>query len=153
MYHLKNTGLMKKVLFYSFLAISLSLTLISCEATSDSDEIILEKNGTTIGHWNLTNISGGFMGINQDYEPRSVVWDFNNRNTTLNIEHNIKSVIDILKPGNYHYYILDNKGYSYLYIEEFEFGQIVREKNKLIIDQNKRSSGYMSDGYILTFER
>ncbi len=151
---------MKNYIILGLFVAIFTASITSCE-TSDlntnnqNDTFLLEKNGTTNGHWNLINIKGGFLGLNEDYKPGDVKWTFNSKNSTLSIEDNISKGVsyDIIKPGDYHYYILNKKGISYLFIEDFEFGHIIRIKNTLKIDQGNTTSGPLTDGYVLTFKK
>lgn len=131
-------------------------SITSCE-TSDlntdnqKENLFLEK----ISQWNLTNIKGGLLGLNENYETGAVKWTFSSKNSTLSIENNNQkdANLDIIKSGNYHYYIVNNKDMLYLYIEGLEFGHIIREQNTLKIDQGNTTNGPLTDGYILSFKK
>lgn len=146
---------MRKFIAFGLFVAMFSLFITSCDKNDDRESFQLEKNGTTNGFWVLTNVRGGFAGVNQTYKP-SVTWEFNTRESTLDIKNNDPKGIkfDVIKPGKYHYYIINHKGNSYLFINDFEFGLIKKGKNNtLSIDQNKIVSGTLSDGFFLTFSR
>lgn len=125
-------------------------------SNEDTDEntssLSVEKN---IEHtnWTLTNLSGGFIGLNQDYKPGTIEWRFDSKNSILYVKNNDPkgTKFDVLKPGEYHYTVLKQKGSNYLYIEGNEFGNLNNKGYGLVINQNKTTNGSLSDGYILRF--
>ncbi|NQY29931.1 MAG: hypothetical protein HRT69_10710 [Flavobacteriaceae bacterium] len=116
----------------------------------------LDKSGkanTNKQTWNLTNMSGGFVGINQDYNSGVIKWTFDTKHLILTIKNNEpkNSNYSGLKPGKYSYKIHHTKIASYLFVENTEYGIFILNKNNLIINQNKTINGGFSDGFIYTF--
>ncbi len=147
-YNLKNTVMKSKILTF-FIVMSLVL-LVSC--TNDSNSIQID---TINGSWNLTNISEGLAGIDDDYDTGIIKWIFDSQNLTLTVENNNLSntIYDGFESGIYMYSILEINGNSYLLIEDIEFGGYTVTQNNLMIDQNEISTGSGADGFVLRFER
>lgn len=122
----------------------------SCNNDDDSSQI-----GTVDGTWNLINISGGFAGIDDAYDPGIITWTFNNQNLTINIENNSteENLYSGFESGTYSYSIVENNGNEYILINTAEFGNYVLSINNLKINQNEIQSGSGSDGFLLEFER
>ncbi len=126
-----------------------SLLFISCNLNDDNSQMDL------IVPWNLINVSGGFAGIDDDYEPNIIVWKFNDQTTTLTVENNNlqNNIYDGLATGIYNYTIIESNNRFYIDIEGTEFGEYNITGTNLIIDGNSFSHGNGADGFILTFER
>jgi len=107
------------------------------------------------GTWNLKNISGGLVGINDDYNQGIIKWIFDNQALTLTVENNNSqnTIYDGFESGIYSYSILESGGNSYLIVEDTEFGGYTLTEKNLIIDQNKTSTGSGADGFIIDLER
>ena len=114
-----------------------------------------EKNDKLSGTWNLINVSGGFAGIDEDYEKGEIVWKFNTNDGTLivTINHGSEPMYNGLPIGTYTYSILEEKDQFYLEINDKEIGGIVLAKSKLVLDQNSTSSGSGADGFVMVLVR
>lgn len=138
---------MKYLIFISFF----NLLLTQC-----SEDEVLEKPDPLHGSWNVVNISGGFAGINDDYERGSIIWDFDSVSSTLSVSntHEKKDVLyDGFPTGAYNYMIITSENSSYLQINEGEFAGIELRDNQLILNQNQSTSGTGADGFVLVFQK
>jgi len=99
-------------------------------------------------------VSGGIDGVNNDFDLSTVIWTFNEALGTLNIVNNNtnEELEDGYDTGNYTYSLIDNGNNSFIIINQIEFGSLTLSNNKLIINQNEKSTGTGADGYIYTFQ-
>ncbi|MEQ8219405.1 MAG: hypothetical protein RIM68_05665 [Arenibacter sp.] len=114
-----------------------------------------EKNDMVSGTWSLINISGGFAGIDVDFEKGKIVWKFDTKDETLIVANNDGSnaIYNGLPTGTYTYSILQEKDQYYLQINDKEIGGIVVDKSQLVLDQNKTSMGSGADGFAMVLVR
>ena len=128
----------------------LSMMLAGC---ADTDTPI--EDDPMQGTWNLLNISGGFAGVDQDFEKGSIVWEFDPEQQSLTVINNAPS--DALYTGldtaSYRYSVLVINGSSYLRINDVEFGGLAFFNSKMVVDQNLGSQGNGADGFVLVLER
>ncbi len=120
------------------------------------------QNETIIGIWNLKNVSGGFPGVDIDYE--NVFWQFVSETNVLIVESSLisndpQSAYLPLQSGNYNYSLTELNGKTFIIIEDFgiyeneEYGRYEINDNNLMIDQGEGSEASASDVFILQFER
>jgi hypothetical protein len=126
------------------------ITLTACSNTdNESKEDILS------GVWNVQNINGGFVGMDQDFEEETITWTFNADNSTLTVVNNnvlVDVIYDGLDTGSYPYTIIEVDNERFLEIDGQEFGGISFTNGQLLLDQNKISTGSGADGFILLFK-
>jgi hypothetical protein len=131
------------------LLIILSLVFFTnCNSNDDSN--LAE---TLNGIWNVKNISGGFAGINDDYDAGIVTWTFINQVITIKNNESQGNIYSGFKSGTYNYSINEVNGNNYIVINNAEYGGCTLSINNLTIDQNQSSSGSGADGFMLQFER
>ena len=131
---------MKKV----FLILICGMLLISC---STNNNLSIEQK------FYLVNISGGFAGVNENFDKGQIIWTFNEQNSTLNIEKNTNESFSGLDEGIYSYSIDNINNQLFLHIDENELGGVSTYENGMIIDENMRSTGSGADGFIMTLEK
>jgi len=122
----------------------------NCNNDDDDDSTQTESLN---GIWNIKNISGGFAGINDEYETGIITWTFNNQILTVennDIQGNIYSGFET---GTYSYSSTEINGANYIIIENSEYGGYTLSTNNLTINQNETTSGSGADGFMLQFER
>lgn len=118
------------------------------------DTIVMGTEEVTInGTWDLKNVSGGFAGIDVNYNQGDVLWTFNQDDNTLIVENNImttdpESTYARLESGTYTYEVEQNEGSQILLIDGNDTGEINLSADTLTIDDE---SG--ADGFIMTFVR
>lgn len=128
----------------------LSVVLVGCGDTHSSVEV-----DPMYGTWNLLHISGGFVGLDQDFEKGSIVWEFDDGQQSLTVINNASS--DVMYTGldtaSYRYSVFVANGSSYLRINDVEFGGIALFNSKMVVDQNLGSQGNGADGFVLVLKR
>ena len=110
---------MKHILLYLFIGVF----LINCSDNDDKD-----NEGILHGSWSVTNISGGFVGMNQDFQSGEIIWTFDSSNATLQVANNnfnADVIYDGLDTGTYSYSILQKGEDKFLRIDGNEFGGII----------------------------
>lgn len=120
------------------------MLLINC---STNNNLSIEQK------FNLVNVSGGFAGVNENFDKGQIIWTFNEQNSTLNIEKNTNESFSGLNEGIYSYSIENINNHLFLHINENELGGVSTYENGVIIDENTRSTGSGADGFIMTLEK
>ncbi|NMH86429.1 LptM family lipoprotein [Flavivirga algicola] len=135
-----------------FLAMLSIITLTGCSIKSDTQ---LPDPQTVIIHWNLTKITGGVAGVNEEFTLNTIVWTFGVSDLKLTVENNNTDDTkqDGLDSGTYDYSITETSGKSFLNIGSNEFGRFTVTNNTLVIDQNELSQGSGTDGFVYTFQK
>ncbi|QRM89724.1 hypothetical protein FG167_10970 [Lacinutrix sp. WUR7] len=138
----------KKTLVFVFICLS----FLAC-CNNDDDNQNETQEHAIHGTWNLSNVSGGFVGIDIDYNRGEVVWTFNDNNKQLIVENNImttgpEQIYSGLNTGNYTYEIQEIEDTEVLYIDGNTRGVISISNTTLTIDD-----GVAADGFLTTFER
>ncbi|OIQ18622.1 MAG: hypothetical protein BM557_06770 [Flavobacterium sp. MedPE-SWcel] len=137
---------MKKILLLSI------TTLLLCVGCSDDDSApaVNPLNAS----WNLTNVSGSLLGIDQDIEEGLIVWAFNTTNNTVTVVNNNtdEDVTDFFESGTYNYsyetnYIGIETCAESLKVNDINFGCQNITGNTMIL------SDIAADGYQLTFTK
>ncbi|MFD2788341.1 hypothetical protein KCTC52924_01157 [Arenibacter antarcticus] len=107
------------------------------------------------GKWELLHISGGFAGIDEDFEPGSIVWNFHTDSGTLIIENmsNSDALYKGLPTGDYSYSVIIAKKNLFLEVNSQEFGGLTLTNNQMVLNQNIITNGSGADGFILRLKR
>lgn len=133
----------------TLLALTLALVFFtSCSNNDDSTPVV-----TINGLWHVENISGGFAGIDDDYQNGEITWTFTNQTLTVDNNAPQSALYSGLDTGTYAYSTSEIDGVTYINIDTMEFGGYSLSSTGLIIDQNIISTGSGADGFILTFKR
>ena len=138
---------MKHSILITFLSF---ITLSSCSL--DNNDV---KQQVYKSYWHLINVSGGFSGVDNDFELNKIIWSFNEEENELTVTNtNTEDLEDGLDTGTYTYSVDedDNKD-LFLTINSNEFGNFTVSESQLIIDQNITTNGTGADGFIYTFKR
>lgn len=112
--------------------------------------------------WNLSNVSGGFAGVDIDYEDGSVTWEFILENQLLIVTSSLtddspQSTFLPLQTGEYDFTTTEFDGRTFLQIEDFgifnngDYGRYQILNGELIIDQSEGSEGGAADVFTLSF--
>jgi hypothetical protein len=114
-----------------------------------------EKNDKLGGTWSLINVSGGFAGIDEDFEKEAIVWKFDTKDGTLIVANNDGSnaINNGLPTGTYTYSVLQEKDLFYLEVNDKEIGEIAIDKSQLVLDQNSTTMGNGADGFVMVLVR
>ncbi|NNC51120.1 MAG: hypothetical protein HKO01_11350 [Flaviramulus sp.] len=135
------------------------LILIICFLTLFNCSLGNETNNTPPQivkiYWNLVNVSGGFEGVNDNFEVGTIIWEFNDSTETLSVDNqnNDDTKQDGLDSGNYSYSIFNVEDESYIIVDDIEVGSMTLTSNELVINENETSEGSAADGFIYTFSK
>lgn len=133
---------------FSFLFILTSCSLNDANNNDEAQEVILS-------FWHLRETSGGFAGVNDQFELDTVVWFFDETNGTVTIENNNTDDTkqDALDSGTYTYSIITGDIGLFIIVDGNELGEITIDQTNFVIDQNNTSGGVAADGFVYTFQR
>lgn len=139
---------MKRHLFLAFLGL---LFFTNCSVDNDSND----TPKVYVTYWHLTNVSGGFAGVDTNFSMDKVVWHFNDATGKLTIKNTNtdETLEDGFHTGSYPFSVSEFGGDKFLNINSNEFGGFTLTQTHLVIDQNKLSNGSGTDGFIYTFKR
>ena len=128
----------------------LSMLLTGC---ADTDTPVEDE--PLKGTWYLLNISGGFAGMDQDFEKGSIIWEFDLEQQSLRVINNAFSnaLYTGLDTASYRYSVHVENGSSYLRVNDVEFGGVTFFDSKMVVDQNLGSQGNGADGFVFVMER
>lgn len=133
------------------LAFSLFL-LTSC---LQDDNNVTANQETTITQWHLINVTGGFAGVNHNFEMDVIIWTFDNG--TLYVQNNNPddTLEDGLDTGTYSQSFLEEDEKLFLFIENIDYGLITISEDEQIftLDQNITSTANGADGFIYKFKK
>lgn len=124
------------------LGILVSFFFSACSKDSDTKhENILQ------GEWKLINVSGSIVGFIHDFEPGTILWNFNTASNTLTIVNNNTNseLTDLFESGQYNFQIEDSANSQIcsetLEIQNIEMGCFSVANDTLTINQT------YADGY------
>ena len=134
----------------------LFFVLISSISCQQDDENI----NPIIGSWNLIQLTGGFAGVQQNYNPGDIVWTFDE--DVLTIEDNLTNIEDELQ-----YVLIEHEnslfmdfnddesifGDFFFYTEINEDEMIINQGNARAIIENDTVSTGIADGFIYSFKK
>ena len=135
---------MNKVL--SLIGISMLLLFSSCNSESNA------TNNSIEGQWKLVNVTGTFGGINDNFPPGTITWNFNSTTQMVTVVNNNTNpnLLDVLETGMYTYRFINNPdspcGES-LEIDGSVYGCYSVANDSLVIDQS------IADGFAITLKR
>ncbi|MEP1487233.1 MAG: hypothetical protein ABJK28_02265 [Algibacter sp.] len=138
-----------------FLFIIACLIIFTSCSLNDSDNESIPAQIVT-QEWHLTESSGGFAGVDNQFDLETIIWIFDAENGNIAITNNNTDDTkeDAFPTGTYQYEISDVGGDSYIIIGGNEFGQITfTASDKITIDQNQTSTGSAADLYIYVLDR
>lgn len=126
--------------------------LVLCTSCKKDDDDTTEP-ATISGNWNLKNVSGGFAGVDIDYTPGEVIWNFNLETNILTVQNNIittgpEDTYAGFESGTYDFEIQENDGIKILLVDGYFTGYITLLDDVLQLDE-----GVAADGVMRTFER
>ncbi len=126
-------------------ALVFSIILISCSNDDDSDN----RSVSIQGEWNLVNVTGGFAGVNQDFEKGTIIWNFDESAMTVSVTNNntITGVYDGLSSGSYDYSIVAPADVDELVVNDINLGTFTISSSSFTVTQQFR------DGFEILFER
>ena len=130
---------MKRILFLLLVAL-----FFSCSNDDDGSSFIGLQ-----GKWNLINVSGGFIGADNDFDKGIIVWEFDEISKQVVITNNNTEpgISDGLPTGTYSYSILPLNDVMELVVNEINLGVLE------IRDQSFTLNELPRDGFVFSFER
>ena len=138
-----------------FLLIICSIFVISC----DKDEVMDNEsiNSGLVGTWNLESSSGGFAGINCQYQTGEVVLVFDEEDNLI-VSNNVVNTSATcggqeigISIETHKYGVLTSNDKKFLLVDDAEVGEIEIQTNMFTLDQNSYSQGSGADGFISMF--
>jgi len=131
-----------------FLALFLSLTFIACNSDDDATATFLKP--TIAGTWNLTNVSGGFAGVDSDFEEGLVTWTFNTETSEVTVENTNTelTIFDGLPSGTYDYEFDATSEPQTLNVDFLSTIVLELSSTQMLWDE-----GVAFDGFLLKFNR
>ena len=138
---------------YILIAFYCLITFTNCSISNNNNDDI--PNQVIKTYWHLTNVSGGFAGVNHDFELGDIIWFFDEVTAELSVENlnTNNSLEDGLDTGNYIFSVQEVNNETFLIIDSNEFGNFTFSQTELVINQNITTSGSGADGFIYVFER
>jgi hypothetical protein len=127
------------------------LALTNCSL----DSVNNTQPQTTRILWHLNNVSGGPENVDIDYPANKIIWEFKETTIEVTNTNTDTSLQDGLDTGIYTYEVKNEGGIEYLKINSVEVGKATFTSNGavLTINQNEKSTGTVTDGYIFTFDK
>tara|TARA_R110002073_G_scaffold220418_1_gene380607 strand:+ start:95721 stop:96116 length:396 start_codon:yes stop_codon:yes gene_type:complete len=125
----------------------ISLVFVIISSCNNEDMLKVDNS------WNLVKVTGGFAGIDENFDKGEIKWTFNEGNSTLKVVKNTTEPYSGIAEGTYLYSILSNSDHFYLIIDSQEKGGIITTGSFMEVDENKQSTGAGADGFIYHFEK
>ena len=127
---------MKKIYIY------LAILIVAVACTSNTkDELVVEKATSPIsGKWNLNNVYGGLLGLNQNYATGDLTLNFNTTTNIVVVNNTVTNSNTSFVSGSYSYAIQTISGVDFLVIDGINRGKITINSN-LILDNNVALDG------------
>ena len=134
-----------------FLIVSLLLLQTSCSI----DNVNNDNPEITLVTWHLINTTGGIAGVDHQFSLDSVIWAFNNSIKSLAIENKNTDDTkqDLLESGTYNFSITTIDDNNYIFINDIEYVQVIIESATFTIDENSKTTGEVTDGFVYTFQK
>ena len=131
----------------TFYVLVLMLLTLNCNSDDDTQQ---NNDPTLEGLWSLVNVSGGFAGVDDDFEVDLIIWHFNNDNAEITVtNNNTRMVIHSGYPsGTYSYEIITTANDTTLVIGNTDLKITTLTASQLIIDE-----GMVADGFQYIFSK
>ncbi len=130
-----------------FIYILLFSIVLSC--SNDDDASSDANNSGFNGKWNLTNVMGGFVGLDHDFPVGTIIWDVNemSKSVTVTNTNTDTTIYDVLPTGVYEYTIETLGERQELTVKDRNLGTFELKTDEFTIDEQ------FKDGFRLTFKR
>ncbi|WP_159025454.1 hypothetical protein [Aquimarina sp. Aq78] len=134
-----------------FIYIVFLFAMIGCSGDDDGNPVDPAPNPSGLtGIWNLVNITGGFAGVNENFEKGIIVWDFDDTKKRVEVTNNnaaSSSIEDLFPTGTYTFSIVTIDGNKELIVNDRNLGNFEITTDEFIIDEQ------FKDGFRYTFQR
>ena len=127
-----------------FMTIFMLTALMSCSNDDDNN-----PQSTNPDVWNLTQVVGGFAGVDQTIPAGLVQWTFNSDTGMLVVVNNNTDdmIFDFFDSGTYPYSTQNDGAVDIITIDGIEFGVYTETHNEVTIDQQ------VADGFLIRLTR
>ena len=98
-------------------------------------------------------MSGGFVGVNENFTKGEITWTFNSQTEILTIEKNTQNSFSGPSEGTYTYSFQNINDRQYIFIDAIESGGVTHQENGMIINENQGSKGNGADGFVYQLEK
>ncbi|WP_298900902.1 hypothetical protein [uncultured Psychroserpens sp.] len=130
---------------YSYLLV-FTLLAFACYNDDDSTQ---NNEPSLFGEWSLINVSGGLIGVDQDFDSDLIIWDFNQDTMQLTItNNNTDADFDGWPTGVYNYTVSSTDDGLTIVIENFSMTVVTLTSTSLTLDE-----GIAVDGFLFKFNR
>ena len=121
------------------------IILIGCSTGDDTNN----RSVSLQGAWNLVNVTGGFAGVDQDFDKGTIIWNFNESDAMVEITNNntVTGVYDGFPSGTYTYSINTTVDIDELIVNEVNLGTFTSTSENFSVNQQFR------DGFEIQFMR
>lgn len=145
---------MRQIIYNSLLLFLILGLFTACKKEIDNPSKNDTPKSSIDGKWSLTRIYGGIIGANETHSSGEIEWTFDSQNSTLSV-HNVvgSSSYYSLPSGTYPFQQISGTNENYLVIDANELGEFTFSGNRLLIDENKKSTGEGACGFYLELER
>ncbi|EZH75520.1 hypothetical protein ATO12_01690 [Aquimarina atlantica] len=134
-----------------FIYVVFLFVIIGCSGDDDGNPVNPPSNSSGLtGIWHLVNVTGGFAGINDNFEKGVIVWDFDDTKKRVEVTNNNaanSSTEDLFPTGVYTFSIVTINGNKELIVNERNLGNFEITTNEFIVDEQ------FKDGFRYTFQR
>lgn len=133
----------------SFLFFTAFIFTVVTSCSSDSSS---SSTDSVSGVWKLVNVTGTFAGINSNFPPGMITWNFNPSNQTVTVVNSNPdpNLWDVLESGIYDYEFINNPDSPcgvQIEIAGTVFGCYTIANDSLVIDQS------IADGFAITLKQ
>ena len=126
-----------------------SVLIISCTRSDDDPNLENISSVNLEGEWNLVNISGGLLGMDQNFEIGTIIWDFDVSDQMVTVTNNntIEGVFDSFPTGVYPYSISAPADIDELIVNDVNLGIFILGTRSFSVNE------LFEDGFQIRFER
>lgn len=131
----------------------LLLVITSLTLSCNNDDDNSTENNSFYDSWSLIKVNGGFAGTSEEFEPGTIVWQFNENGTVTVTNNNTdEEANDYFESGNYSFQFMVTESTTFgcetsLIINDNDLGCFKMENNTITLDET-----YI-DGYVITLSR
>lgn len=129
-----------------FIGLLFLCAMIGC---SGDDDAVVVPSGLE-GTWNLINVTGGLIGINENFKKGEIVWVFDTTSKQVKVTNNngsAGSTQDLFPTGTYTYSIVFSNDTKRLIVNDINLGTLEMTTNEFTVDDQ------FADGFKYTFQR
>jgi hypothetical protein len=130
------------------LLVYLVLLTMGCEKGDDIGTVAPNISG----NWNLITVTGGVSGVNSEFLPELIIWNFQDGSLTIE-NNNTSGDTDLFASGTYTYSKQESQGDYFLFIDGADQGMIEADLILVAIDGRKHVAGMCNDCFNFTLRK